>query len=63
MNGQFYRNKLSTIKFELHHGIITYDEAKLKAQPVIDEMNSKASEIYKKYGKKFKKFTFSYLMR
>ena len=63
MNGQDYRNAIEYIRFKMVKGLITYDEAKAEAQPIIDEMNKKGLEIAEKYGKKFKGFTFSSLMR
>lgn len=44
-------------------GLITYDQAKKIAQPIIDEMNEKAREVAEKYGQKHRNFTFSALMR
>lgn len=63
MNGQDYRNAIQNIRFRMLHGLISYDEAKKEAQPIIDEMNKKALEISKKHGRRFSKFTFSSLMR
>lgn len=63
MNGQNYRNKIQTIRLEMLHGIISYNEAKIKAKPIIDEMNKKGFEIAKKHGKRFTRFTFINLMR
>lgn len=63
MTGQDYRNIIGQIRGDMLKGIISYDEAKEKAKPYIDEMNKKAKEIAKKYNMRFKKFTFSELMR
>lgn len=57
------KREIENIKAELINGIISYDDAKAKAQPVIDELNRKAREIAKKYGKKHHNFTFAGLMR
>lgn len=63
MTGQDYRNQIETIRLNLMRGFTTYDEAKERAQPIIDEMNKKGAEIAKKYNQKFIKFTFAALMR
>lgn len=63
MNGQDYRNAIEYIRFKMIKGLITYDEAKAEAKPIIDEMNKKGFEIAKKYNRRFKKFTFASLMR
>lgn len=63
MNGQDYRNALQEIRCKMLRGLISYDEAKAEAQPIIDEMNKKGREVAKKYKQKFKGFTFSSLMR
>ena len=51
------------IRALLNSGAITYEKAVEMASPVIDEMNGRAKEIAKKHGKRFKPFTFSYLVR
>lgn len=56
-------NQLNEIKYKLHIGIISYDEAKSRAKPLLKIMNEKALEIAKKYNIKPKKFTFSSFMR
>ena len=58
-----YKILLNDIKIKLQLGIINYDEAKKEAEPIITEMNKKGKEIAKKFGKKFKPFTFVSLMR
>lgn len=58
-----YRNCIEKIKLELLTGKITYDEAKIKLQPIIIEMNKKGKEIAKKFNQKFKPFTFVQLIR
>jgi hypothetical protein len=62
-NGDFYRTEISKIRAMLINGVINYDEAQELAKPIISEMNKKAAEIAKKFGKKPYKFTFGYLMR
>lgn len=44
-------------------GIITYDQAEVEAQPIIEEMNRRGREIAKKYGRKFTGFKFSEVIR
>jgi hypothetical protein len=44
-------------------GVITYDEAKRRAQPYLDKVNARAREIAKKYGKKHSNFTFTGIVR
>ena len=47
----------------VNSGALTYEEAKVQAAPRLEEMNSKGREVAKKYGKKFRPFTFAALMR
>lgn len=63
MSGQEFKDLLDVIRRDMMNGVLTYDEAKEKAQPIIDEMNELARGIAKKYGKKHQDFTFSKLMR
>ena len=63
MSGQEFKDLLDVIRRDMINGILTYEEAKEKAQPIIDEMNEIARGIAKKYGKKHQDFTFSKLMR
>lgn len=63
MSGQEFKDLLDVIRRDMINGVLTYDEAKEKAQPIIDEMNELARGIAKKYGKKHQDFTFSKLMR
>ena len=58
-----YRNKILKIRSDMQHGNITIDEAKVLAQPLLDEMNAKGEKIAKEHGRKFRKFTFGYVMR
>lgn len=63
MTGQEFKDIIDGIRRDLMSGVLTYDEAREKAQPVIDEMNRLARKIAAKYGKKHQDFTFSKLMR
>lgn len=56
-------NQLNEIKFKLHIGIISYDEAKKRAEPLLKIMNDKSIEIAKRLNTKPKKITFSSFMR
>lgn len=58
-----FREQIEQIKIEMMYGHLTYDEAKAKAQPIIDEMNKKAREVAKRWNKKHYNFTFPALMR
>lgn len=57
------RNLIKEIKFKMQAGIITYAQAKAEAEPIIAKMNIRGREIAKKFGQKFKPFTFAYLIR
>ena len=58
-----YRQQLERIKAEMLNGLLSYDQAKAKAQPILDAMNAHGKAIAKKYGKKFQVFTFAAVMR
>jgi hypothetical protein len=58
-----YRSQILQIRSEMLRGRMTIEEAKKAAQPLIDEMNIKGEKIAKEHGRKFRKFTFGYLMR
>lgn len=62
-NGQHYADAISKIRAKLIHGVISYDEAKKEAAPIIAEMNKIGAEIAKKYNRRPTIFTFSSLMR
>lgn len=57
------RSKIEAIRHRLNHDEITYEQAKVLMQPIINTMNVKGAKIAKEYGKKFRPFTFGYLMR
>lgn len=56
-------NALNEIKYKLKIGVISYDEAKQRAAPLIYAMNEKSKEIAKRHGVKPKKITFAGFMR
>ena len=62
MNNNF-KEQIENIKFKLQVGLLDYYEAKKEAEPIILEMNIKGKEIAKKFGQRFKPFTFAGLIR
>ena len=58
-----YKVEIEKIKYLLNNGKIGYAEAQKKAAPILDEMNTKAEELAKQFGRKHKKFGFSGIMR
>lgn len=58
-----YREQIAQIKMQLDRREISYDDAKVLASPVIEEINKKARAIAKKYNKRFFPFSFATLMR
>lgn len=58
-----YQQAIFDIRGKLLSGILSYDQAKLEATPVIEEMNRIGKEIAKRFKKKFYPFTFTGLMR
>lgn len=63
LTAQDLYESLEKIRMALGAGKITYDDAKVQAQPYIDEMNNRGRVIAAKYGKKHQPFTFASLMR
>lgn len=55
--------RIERIRLGLAMGEITYENAKKQAEPIIDAINAKGQKIAKKYGKTYKKITFSEIMR
>jgi Fe2+ or Zn2+ uptake regulation protein len=55
--------KITSIRYRLLQGLVTYDEARAEAQPVIDRMNARGAEIARKSGVKHRLFTFAVLVR
>jgi len=62
-NTKDFTDKLGLIKLKMLSGVLTYEEAKKEAEPIINEMNQIAKKIAKKFGRKHFEFTFSGLMR
>lgn len=57
------RQAIEEIKRAYTLGEITREEAKEKAQPIIDRINAKGKEIAKKYNKRYSPISFIGLMR
>ncbi len=57
------REAIEEIRNKLNYGLITYDEAKAQAEPVIARMNQRAREIAKNYGRIHRSFKFEEIMR
>ena len=57
------REMIFDIRGKLLTGLISYDEAKRLATPIIEAMNKEAKDIAKKHGRNFRGFSFSSLMR
>lgn len=51
------------IKAKMVSGELTYEQAQKDAQPVLDRINQKASELAKKYNTRPHKLGFAELMR
>ena len=49
-----YREQIMQIKTRLERSEISYDEAKVLAAPIIEEINKKARAIAKKYNKRLR---------
>ena len=62
-NGLKNRELLQDIRKRMQTGALSYEAARQEAEPIIKAMNTRAEQIAKENGMRFKKFTFSYLMR
>ena len=58
-----HTRELNNIKMWLGQGAITYERAKVMAEPHIAALNAKAKEIAKKRGVRARKITFAAFMR
>ena len=56
-------DRIHEIKTMYMSGLIDYDEAKKRAEPIIEEMNKRGAEIAKKHGRKFPGVKLASLMR
>lgn len=57
-----FQARLDIVRMKMQQGL-PYQDAKILAQPIIDEMNREGEKIAKKYKRKFHKFSFVALMR
>ena len=58
-----YTHFFYDLRIRLNQRLITYEQAKEEAIPVLNEMNTKGKVIAKKHGQRYRPFTFSSLMR
>lgn len=58
-----YRYSIHQIRQDLQRGVITYDQARYEARPIIDEINYKGRLLAKKHKVNYKPVTFAGLMR
>lgn len=57
------QEQITAIRKDMLSGVITYEQAKAKAQPIIEDIYIAHKVIAKKYGKKASKLSFVALMR
>lgn len=58
-----YREQIEKIRAAYLNGRITLEEAQSYVEPMLKEMNIKGAKVAKKFGRKYKKLTFSYVFR
>jgi hypothetical protein len=58
-----YQQFFFDLRGKLLSGLLSYDEAKNLARPILDEMNIKGAMIAKKHGKHFTKFSYEKIIR
>ena len=65
MTDQAKKNRaaIEKIRGDLNQGKISYEEAKILAEPTIRKINENAKEIARKYGRKFQAITFAEIIR
>lgn len=54
---------INDIRRRMASGVISYDQAKKEAAPVIERINAKAKEIAKRHGKRPQTVSFAAIMR
>lgn len=57
------RDEVNFIRYRLLQGLISYEQARAEAQPIIDRMNARGAEIARESGMRFRPLTLSYLLR
>lgn len=57
------RERIEAIRAQLSHGLITYDDARQQAEPIIAAINAKAREIAKKYSQRPRLVSFNEIFR
>lgn len=57
------RSAIEGIRHRLNRGTISYDQAIAEATPIVNRMNTKAKELAKTYGMKYKPFSIKSLLR
>lgn len=59
----YNRNAIQSIRGAMLRGEITLAQARVKAQPIIDEMNKRAKELAKEHDMPYRPIKFTSLMR
>lgn len=57
------RAQIGYIRCRLITGLISYDEAKRQAKPILDQMNAAGARIARNHGVKYKPLTFTSIFR
>lgn len=63
LTNNIHSGELVKIKMMMESGALSYNEAKIMAEPHLDAINDINRETAKKYGMRPKKITFSQVMR
>lgn len=57
------RAKMQDIRRRMLSAVITYEQAKAEAQPIIDEINARSAIIAKRHNQRPTKLSFAAIMR
>jgi polyhydroxyalkanoate synthesis regulator phasin len=57
------QEQMKAIRQAMLRGDITYEQARVQAQPIINQINAKSKEIAKKYNMSASKVSFAAMMR